>query len=137
MTDRKEIASKWMAHNLSGDQSILIHDLCNRAFNAGYDAAMEELAKIKKDNSKLKTDNLNLRLIYLKLQRDLDRDEHVDGFWMKDLFPEAQELEQLQEQLKDCEWVLNEISTYADCDDVNGEAGNIARQFLAKIKKEE
>ena len=47
------------------------------------------------------------------------------------------EIKALKEQLRDYEWVLNEISTYADCDDVNGEAGNIARQFLAKIKKEE
>ena len=45
--------------------------------------------------------------------------------------------EQLKEQLKECEFVLNEISIYADCDDVNGEAGNLARQFLAKVKEED
>jgi len=42
---------------------------------------------------KLRADILRMSTILQKLQRDLDRDEHVDGFWMKDLFPDAQEIE--------------------------------------------
>lgn len=77
------------------------------AYIAARNKAQEEIDKkhtlllsITKDKdamlereSNLKIENLNMRHILQKLQKDLDRDEHVDSFWMKDLFPEAQEIE--------------------------------------------
>ena len=73
-----------------------------------------EIVKLKEDNSRFKADNLNLRLILQKLQRDLDRDEHVDGFWMKDLFPEAQEIELLKHEIQKRDELLNTALKHLD-----------------------
>ena len=45
MTDLEKNKEEWKAHNLSETQSILIHDLCDRAFDAGVRAERERILK--------------------------------------------------------------------------------------------
>lgn len=48
----------------------------------------------------------------------------------------ATELQRVQKLLDEAVEVLKEASEWADCDDVNGEAGNIAKDFLSKLQSE-
>lgn len=53
MSNVKDEKEKWIAHNLSETQSILIHDLCTRAFDAGVLAERERIQKIFFERSEI------------------------------------------------------------------------------------
>lgn len=59
-----------------------------------------EIQRLQESIGKLKIGSLKMSKILQKLQSDIDLGEHLDEFWLKDLFPEAQEIEKRDKLLE-------------------------------------
>ncbi len=101
-------------------------------------AHVEAMEKIHQLQEQLK----DLYLKFGKIQKDINRDEHIDEFWLKDLFPHRQEIEKLRQDLNEAVEIIKGSSEIKlkFCQDnqwaLVHDLMNKERQFLAKVKKD-
>jgi len=113
-----EKSKEWKGHNLSGDESIRIHDLCERAFLAGHASRESEIEELKKKVERLLYDGKtelaakDKRIAFLESETTRLYDP-VRKFWNED---KTDEINQLRATVKAVSESLEFYESYCDVD---------------------